>query len=148
MIKDCALDYISVCRLTVQEFGEMHLPPFEHSGKHTAMKWKNNQTPIICFNHKRDLESTSILVDFYENELRSLGLTKFRTDWPKNNECLHTCFTSISSPWWCTLNKHIIYKCMLYYRPVPDLRYKSSTKCTFHRSNTVVNTRLRNNKKT
>ncbi len=54
-------------KLTLQEFGAMQLPPFKHSGEHTAKRYKKHNS-MICLNRKTRIESTSISENFYKDD--------------------------------------------------------------------------------
>ncbi len=54
-------------KLTPQEFGAMQLPPFKHSGEHTAKRYEKHDS-MIYLNRKTRIESTCISENFYEDD--------------------------------------------------------------------------------
>ncbi len=61
------------CRLTVQEFGEVQLPPFKHCDEHTAKKYNEKETLVSSSNHKIRIKFASVTMNFDGNELRNVG---------------------------------------------------------------------------
>jgi hypothetical protein len=54
-------------KLTPQEFGAMQLPPFKHSGEHTAKRYKKHNS-MVCLNRKIRTESICISENFYKDD--------------------------------------------------------------------------------